>query len=203
MSYISLEANISVGKSTLLPKLAKILELNPIPEDLCEDGEFLKSLGEYNKDHSKAIDLQLSINNYRVRVAKDTFLGQHLVERSMLSDMVFTRVMRDRGDISHGDYKLFMALAEVKLSMMPPEIAVHLYCDPVVAFERMKLRSRAEESENTLEYLTALEDAHGDMLIDLCEKFDIPFLRLDYTDFLEPQVVADAIKTMRRILYVK
>ena len=100
MSYISLEANIGVGKSTLLPLLAKELDVNHVEEDLSEDSSFLKALGEYNKDSSTAIDLQLTINKYRVKVAKETLMGVHLVERSMLSDLVFAKVMCDMGDIS-------------------------------------------------------------------------------------------------------
>ena len=138
MSYISLEANISVGKSTLLPKIAELLNMNPIPEDLTKDGEFLKALAEFNEDPDKAIDLQLTINEYRVRVATGTFIGEHLVERSMMSDMIFAKVMNDRGDISNGDFRLFMAIAETKLSVLPPEMVVYLYCDPVVAYRRMK-----------------------------------------------------------------
>ena len=201
MSYISLEANISVGKSTLLPKIAELLNMNPIPEDLTKDGEFLKALAEFNEDPDKAIDLQLTINEYRVRVATGTFIGEHLVERSMMSDMIFAKVMNDRGDISNGDYKLFMALAEVKISVLPPEMVVYLYCDPVVAYRRMKDRNRPEESNNTLEYLMELGYAHDDMLPDLCDKFDIPLLRLDYTHFMDPKDVAHAIKTMRRLSY--
>ena len=199
MSYISLEANISVGKSTLLPKLAKELDMNHIPEDLGADGDFIKALAEFNEDPDKAIDLQITINEYRVKVAKETFIGEHIVERSMLSDLVFAKVMNDRGDISNGDYKLFTALAEVKISMLPPEMVVYLYCDPVVAYRRMKDRNRPEESNNTLEYLMELGYAHDDMLPDLCDKFDIPLLRLDYTHFMNPKDVSHAIKTMRRL----
>ena len=202
MSYISLEASIAVGKSTLLPKLAMELEMNPIEEDLSKDGEFLKALAAFNEDPTKAIDLQLTINSYRVKVVKDTFIDYHIVERSMLSDLVFAKVMRDRGDMSHGDYKLFIALAESKLEMLPPEIVVHLACDPLVAFNRMKGRGRPEESNNTLEYMIQLECAHEDILPDLCEKFKIPMLRLDYTNFMPAEDVATAIRTMRRVIYV-
>ena len=203
MSYISLEASIAVGKSTLLPKIAKELNMNPIPEDLAYDGEFLKALDKFNKDPDYAMDLQLTINDYRVKVAKETLIGEHIVERSMLSDMVFTKVMHDRGDINHGDYKLFMALAEVKLSMLPPEMAVYLHCDPQVAYRRMKARNRPEESNNQVEYMMELEYAHEDMLPDLCEKFSIPLVRLDYTHFMDEKLVADAIRTMRRAIHVE
>jgi deoxyadenosine/deoxycytidine kinase len=76
---------------------------------------------------------------------------------------------------------------------------VYLACDPEVSFKRMSERGRPEESNNTLEYITQLEDAHEDMLPDLCEKFDIPFLRLDYTHFMRPGEVAESILTIKRL----
>ena len=78
-------------------------------------------------------------------------------------------------------------------------MVVYLYCDPVVAYRRMKDRNRPEESNNTLEYLMELGYAHDDMLPDLCDKFDIPLLRLDYTHFMNPKDVSHAINTMRRL----
>ena len=203
MSYISLEASIAVGKSTLLPKIAELLNMNAVPEDLAQDGGFIKALSDFNKNPDMAMDLQLTINEYRVRVAKETFIGEHIVERSMLSDLVFAKVMNDRGDISNGDYKLFMALAEIKISMLPPAMVVYLHCDPQVAYRRMKGRNRPEESNNTVEYLMELEYAHEDLLPDLCEKFGIPMLRLDYTNFMDPQQVVDSINVMRKLIYAK
>ena len=203
MSYISLEANISVGKSTLLPQLGIELEITPLEEDLSSDGAFLTALGNYNENPDLALDLQLTINAYRVKVAKQTLMGEFLVERSMLSDMVFARVMNQRGDISNGDYKLFMTLSEHSLTLFPPEIVVHLACDPEVAYSRMLGRGRPEESNNNLEYMTQLEAAHEDMLPDLCDKLNLPLVRLDYTNFMKPERVAAAINRMRRLINVK
>ena len=200
MSYISLEANIGVGKSTLLPLVAEELRLLPVEENLGSDGAFLVALGNYNENPSLALELQLTINDYRREVARFTLFDQHIVERSMLSDMVFTKVMHDRGDISLGDYKLFMATANNRLSVFKPRIAVQLMCDPDVAFNRMKGRARAEESNNDLEYITQLENAHLDMLPDLCWNFSIPLIQIEYTNYGDPKEIAHSINAVRNTI---
>jgi len=203
MSYISLEANIGVGKSTLLPELAKVIGYNPIEEDLSKDGKFLTALGEYNKDKSKAINLQLTISEFRTEVAKKTMIGKHIVERSILSDLVFASVMNKRGDISNGDYKLYKSLAETNLKRYPPDMAIYLFCEPEISYERLRGRDREEESSVTLQYVTELEDTHIDMLPDLCEKYTIPLLTLDYTKFLTPESVANSINRFKEMIYVE
>ena len=202
MSYISLEANISVGKSTLLPELARELGIPAIQEDLGANSSFLKALGEFNADPTMAINLQLTINEYREQVAISTLMDCHLVERSMLSDIVFTKVMNDRGEITNGDFRLFMAVAEPRLIRFPPAIVVQLACDPYTSFNRMQQRNRPEESNNTLEYITQLEDAHEDLLPNLCDEYEIPLIRIEYTNFKDPKDVAEAIDIIRRMIYV-
>ena len=203
MSYISLEANIGVGKSTILPLIAEELRLLPVVEDLGSDSAFLVALGNFNRDPSLALDLQLTINDYRAALARKTTFDQHIVERSMLSDMVFTKVMHDRGDISLGDFKLFNATASHRLSIFKPRIAVHLMCDPEVAFNRMLGRGRAEESNNDLEYITQLENAHMDMLPDLCWNFSIPLIQIDYTNYGDPKEIAHSITAVRNTINAK
>ena len=63
--YISLEASIGVGKSTLLPSLAKELGITPVEEDLASGGEFLTALGKFNEDKTQAFQLQITINKLR------------------------------------------------------------------------------------------------------------------------------------------
>ena len=200
MSYISIEANIGVGKSTLVPLLAKELDMVHVVEDLSSEGAFLTALGNYNENADLALELQLAINDYRVGVAKNTVMGLHVVERSMMSDMVFAQVMNQRGDISNGDLRLFEAVSMAKLSLFSPEVCVYLACDPIISFERMQMRGREEESNNTLEYLTQLEDAHMDILPQLCDKLNIPLLIVGYTDFGDPVEIAHAINAIRRTL---
>ena len=203
MSYISLEANIGVGKSTLLPLLAEELRLLPIIEDLGSDSAFLAALGNFNRDPSLALELQLTINDYRADLARKTLFDQHIVERSMLSDMVFTKVMHDRGDISLGDFKLFNATASHRLSIFKPRIAVHLECSPIEAYERMRGRNRDEESNNSYNYIEQLEFAHREMLPDLCDAFSIPLITIEYTNYGDPKDIAHSINAVRNTINAK
>lgn len=199
--YISLEANIGVGKSTLLPKLAKIMKMIPVEENLEKDGDFLKALGEFNEDSSKAYELQMTINRYRVGVSDDTRSGSYILERSMLSDIVFATVMYQMGDISESEFKLFSAISEGQLAKNAPDVAVYLACDPKVSYERLRSRGREEESNVTLDYVTQLENAHETILAELCYKLDIALVRLDYTEFQSPEAVADATQRMLNLVH--
>ena len=195
--YISLEASIGVGKSTLLPKLAEVMGITAVEEDLTSGSEFLAALGEFNKDKSKALNLQVTLNKIRNELAKSHLVGEYLTERSMLSDIVFTKVMADSGFMSQGDYRLFYSMAIENLRANPPATVVYLACDAQNAYDRMISRGRAEESTNDLQYMIDLEAAHEDMLVDMCAELDIPFIRFDYNNFVEADIVADAINRIQ------
>ncbi len=195
--YISIEASIGVGKSTLLPKLADELGLTPVQEDLSEGSDFLAALDAFNKDKTKAIDLQLTINKWRNKLAKNHMVGEYLTERSMLSDIVFAHVMVDSGYLTRGDFNLFQALAMSNVEKNPPEVVVYLACDPLVAYERMMERARPEEDKVDLQYLVDLEEAHEDLLVDFCDTLNIPFVRIDYTHFGDAAVIAEAVNRMQ------
>ena len=177
--------------------------MNPVDENLENDSAFLKALGEFNKDSSKAINLQIAINEYRVGVAKTTLMGEHLLERSMLSDMVFAVVMNVRGDISNGDFKLFMTYSKSKVMMLPPQIVVYLSCTPEAAYDRMRSRNRAEESNVSIEYMSQLEEAHSFILPDLCEAMDIPMIEINYTNYGDPKDIAHSINAVRNTINAK
>ena len=191
--YISLEASIGVGKSTLLPSLAQELGMIPVEENLAEGSEFLTALGEFNKDKSKALKLQITINKMRNKLAKTHLIGEHLVERSMFSDIVFTKVMYDAGYMTLGEFNLFYAMAMENVKTNPPEVVIHLACDAHIAYDRMRSRGREEEDKNSLQYMIDLEDAHEDMLVDMCAELDIPLIRIDYNHFVEAREVAESV----------
>ena len=195
--YISLEASIGVGKSTLLPMLAEELGITAVEEDLTSGSEFLEALDKFNKDKSKALNLQVTLNKIRNRLAKSHLVGEYLTERSMLSDIVFTKVMADSGFMPKSDYRLFYSMAMENLRNNPPETVVFLACDAQVAYDRMMSRGRSEESNNDLQYMIDLEEAHEDMLVEMCSDLDIPFIRLDYNSFVDPKIVANSINRMQ------
>ena len=195
--YISLEASIGVGKSTLLPSLAKELGITPVEEDLASGGEFLTALGKFNEDKTQAFQLQITINKLRNELAKTHMIGEYLTERSMFSDIVFTKVMYNSGFMTQNEYNLFYSMAIANVQMNPPSVVVHLACEPKVAFARMVSRARSEETTNDLQYMIDLENAHEDMLVEMCADLDIPFVRIDYNHFVDAKIVADAINRIQ------
>tara|TARA_B110000285_G_scaffold116746_1_gene132305 strand:- start:357 stop:965 length:609 start_codon:yes stop_codon:yes gene_type:complete len=194
--YISLEASIGVGKSTLLPHLAKELGVTPVEEDLVTGSDFLTALGAFNEDKTKSFQLQITINKIRNKLAKSHMIGEYLTERSMLSDIVFTEVMHNSGFMTKNEFQLFQAMATANVMLNPPAVCVHLACDAQVAYDRMASRGRSEESTNDLQYMIDLEAMHENRLVEMCAGLDIPFIRIDYNNFVDAKVVADAINRM-------
>lgn len=182
MSYVSISGNIGTGKSTLLDALWED-GYNVTPEDT--GPEFLEHLDHYNQDPTYAIHLQNYINNYRFYDAiHSTRSKYHYVhERCMADDIVFTTVMYGRGEIERDAAMQFITCAGNRLWEYPPEKIIYLYCEPEVGYERMRSRGRPEESQQTLNNIAELEEAHMRVLPVIAEDIGIEFVEVDWTHY--------------------
>jgi deoxyadenosine/deoxycytidine kinase len=196
---ISIEGPIGIGKSTLVDSLWGPLSAVPHMEEL--DERFLFLLGEYNKDGSKAINLQNHILEMRTRLItslQDNPDGRiHILERSSISDIVFANVMYSQGSMSHEQMADYMERASDALRSNCPDLVIQLSCTPEVAFNRAIARGRPEENDNDLEYFEMLHEEHETLIPEWCRELDIPVMRFDCTmDYPDPLLIS------REILYV-
>ena len=176
---VSVEANIGTGKSTFLKIFGNKWpdKFNIIYEPLDEwqntysDGD-KNILGMFYGNKPRwSYTFQTNafitrIQKYQSEKVQDKI---NLTERSILSDHhIFANMLRDDGEINTIEWKLYenwFNWLNKKFDAQPQQI-IYLRCDPETAYERMKKRSRSEETTISLEYLTRLHEYHDRWLLN-------------------------------------
>jgi hypothetical protein len=192
---VSIEGSIGTGKSTLLAQLSHILDCKIYPERL--DDTFLKCLGDFNRDpHRYATALQEHVMRMRIDLAKEIQdkEGLHIIERSVISDVVFSYVMKGDGFLEQRFYNQYIEKARRELEERPLDLVLYLRADAEVSFLRQLDRGREEESNVSLEYLTNLERSHDIWIPMHTDYHNIPYEEIDYNTFIDPQEIADVIR---------
>lgn len=192
---VSIEGNIGTGKSTLMAQLSHILDCTIYPERL--DDVFLKCLGDFNEDPVRyAVPLQEHIMSMRIDLAKEIYgkEGLHIIERSVISDVVFASVMRNSHLIEQRFYNQYIVKARRELEERPLDLILYLRADAEVSFRRQLGRAREEESNVSLVYLADLKKSHDIWIPMHADYHNIPYEEVDYNTFIYPQEIADVIR---------
>jgi deoxyadenosine/deoxycytidine kinase len=193
MLKISVDGNISSGKSTLVSKLAEFF-----PKATGESGNSLFSLEIVPEPLEKWCNLNGHnlLDMFYKDSAKNNFLFQHYVQLTRLMDTVKgsadnepdssskTKVRVMERSLQNNRY-CFLELAKRNERMHPAEFTVlaewynfleknldlnldliiYLRIKPETAFSRMKARGRVEEDSCPFEYLRDLHESYEDWLI--------------------------------------
>jgi deoxyadenosine/deoxycytidine kinase len=192
---ISIEGSIGTGKSTLLAQLSHLLDCKIYPERL--DDTFLKCLGDFNEDPQRyAAALQEHIMRMRIDLAKEIHgkEGLHIIERSVISDVVFSCVMVEARFLSQHFYNQYVVKARRELEERPLDLVIYLRADAEVSFRRQLGRSRAEESNVSLTYLQELADSHDIWIPMHTDYHNIAYEEIDYNTFVDPEEIANVIR---------
>lgn len=187
MKIIAVEGNIASGKSTLLPKLAKAIGAEFIVEPVDTDGEFKRLLVAFlNGGVDERNAFQMYMTNQRADMLIDLDPnGLYVIERSLLSDLVFTHATMSHYENTpeeaqrHMDcYKHLIA----RLQDYPTiDLCLYLKTTPEVAQKRMIGRNRSGEVEGTsLDYLTDVSAFHDAVLPQVCRKAGTELLTVDW-----------------------
>lgn len=175
--FITVEGNIGSGKSTLLPKLAKAMGFTPILEPADTDPEFGRLLTELYENegcvHARN-NFQRYVTEQRFNMLKDLPEGDYIIERSLLSDLVFTHATMSNYEHTAEDAMLHMDCYKHLVSRLNeyPKMDLCVYLDvlPAVAKERIKKRGRESEQSLSLEYLEDIGSFHMAVLPQVCRK---------------------------------
>jgi deoxyadenosine/deoxycytidine kinase len=161
---ISIEGNISSGKSSVLLEIQKAIRLPVFLEPI----ESWTLLGKFYEDPSRwalAFNSEVLLSMYKF---KDNNYDS-LYERSPNSCRhVFTQLQYEQNQMTKEELGIFDKLYNT--FGWDQDVIIYIRTDPEVCFERMKQRNRECENEVSLEYLKDLARKHDDMISYLKEK---------------------------------
>lgn len=190
--FIVVEANIGVGKSTMLPRLVKKLnkrdgagkEWVELQEPV-DDPKFNKLLTKFydNPTPDNRIKFQMYITNRRYEMCKDLPKDKNYVlERSLLSDLVFSQANFLSMEQPDASYMSYYYDIKDKLSDYPKlDMCVYLHLDPITAYQRMRARGRDAEKELSYSYMTDIHKFHEACLPQICREYKIPMGTYDWS----------------------
>ena len=167
---ITVEGLIGSGKSTLGRSLVKYLK--GIGLDAVFYSEFVHQplLEQYIADMSKyGYGFQIIMVKERLRIyriaseaAKRGAIA--IVDRCMLGDIAFAKMLYDQGIISHDEWNIYLSLIK-KDKIIEPSLTIYLDCSAKEAFRRMVARSNdAEVGGYTLKYFQQLEKSYHQII---------------------------------------
>eukprot|EP00200_Dunaliella_tertiolecta_P006514 CAMPEP_0202345090 /NCGR_PEP_ID=MMETSP1126-20121109/4476_1 /ASSEMBLY_ACC=CAM_ASM_000457 /TAXON_ID=3047 /ORGANISM="Dunaliella tertiolecta, Strain CCMP1320" /LENGTH=549 /DNA_ID=CAMNT_0048936341 /DNA_START=235 /DNA_END=1885 /DNA_ORIENTATION=+ len=177
---LSVEGNISVGKSTFLNHLqaSSVLEgkLQIVPEPVAKwqcvgEGQVNLLMEFYKAPERFAYTFQNYVFLTRVVQERESYIAPEpcrLLERSIFCDrMVFVRACHAAKFMNDTELSIYDAWFDPVLNTLPtlvPNGFVYLRAQPEVCHQRLQRRARQEETTVQLEYLQELHQCHEDWL---------------------------------------
>ena len=201
MKIITVEGNIGSGKSTLLPELAKALGYTYLVEPVDTDPEFKRLLGEFCSK-PKCVYARNAFQMYITNQRADVFNnvdpnGKYLIERSLLSDLVFTHACMANYESTPEDAQHHMDSYKHLISRLMDypriDICLYLKTTPMVSYTRMRQRGRVEEKKVPFSYIKDLSAFHDAVLPQACRKSETKLVEVQWDEFKTPTWV---IQTM-------
>jgi deoxyadenosine kinase len=104
-------------------------------------------------------------------------------------------MLYESGKISELDFTTYRKLfSDMTNFLHRPDIIVYLDVDPQVAKQRILARGRECEKDLPVEYLVKLREGYEEWLTDIGRR--VPVLRLDWSEFIDPKLVAGQVRAM-------
>lgn len=164
---ISLEGNIAAGKTTIIKRLGtlgspNITTLREPLNNWCAFHNMNLLEAAYNKPKKWAAAFQ----TYAITTMAKNHLKQapiKIMERSMESiKNVFIQAHKKQANFPTVQGDILLELIELISSELPTAVNMYIYLrtEPSVAYERLRMRNRAEEQNVSLDYLQLLHELH-------------------------------------------
>lgn len=201
-NIIILEGLIGVGKSTLGACLYQFLLNCGIESKWFNEPINDKLLKLYISDMNKyAFSFQTIVARERLNIYKEAVKWSKkgfvvFIDRSLIGDMSFAIMQRNKGYISTKEFEVYLNL--ISDQVQEPHCTLFLDCSPKVAWERMKERGQKEEvSGYSLAYFEDLNRAYSEAF----NRSEIKRLSINWE---EKQPIVNGqltVKTCKNILY--
>jgi deoxyadenosine/deoxycytidine kinase len=147
---INLAGVVGVGKSSLSEYLQ--VEGFTVFKEPVFDNPLLDKF-YYNKQRY-SFPLQIFFLNKRFElIKKASHIKNTVLDRSILEDTIFAKMLYDSGDMEKEEFYIYMELFKNMLNhVKPPELMVYLRVSPEEAIRRINKRGRDFEVKNSTEY---------------------------------------------------
>lgn len=204
---IAVEGNIGVGKSSLLPRLGELIPgtWEVLDERVDEDPEFKALLDSFYKDPNKQAHLQSWITHRRLQEFQ-SLSGKsvnYLFERSFLGELVFCHANFMRHEKPSGQFMGYYYNIVSALKQCRYDAVVYLKASPERCYERIRYRSRKEESIIDYDYVRHLHACYETHLPESARVLNIPVLTIDWENFGSADAISAQLSALLEDATVK
>jgi deoxyadenosine/deoxycytidine kinase len=179
---ITIEGLIGAGKSTIGRSLVKYLKGLGLKAKFYSEFMHQPLLAQYIQDMGKyGYSFQVIMVRERLRIyqkaSDDAKTGViAIVDRCILGDLAFAKMLYDREIITPDEWKIYLSLIR-REKIIEPSLTIYLNCSAEESFRRMVERSNnAEVKGYTLDYFKKLEKSYNQIITGI----NPPLKRVDW-----------------------
>lgn len=200
--YIAITGSIGVGKSTLTDFLCRTYKVTPFFEPN-DENPYLADFYKDMKTWAFRSQVFFLTHKFRIHQELDRTSGTVVQDRTIYEDAeIFARNLHLTGKLDARDFATYSELYRTILkAIRPPDLLIHLRCNPKTQKARIKLRGREMEQAIPAAYLKKL----GVLYEEWFERFDAApklVLETDKMDYLTDLVHRiDVLKEIERHLH--
>lgn len=156
---ISIDANIGAGKTTIIQRLNDELRIPIFLEPVNEWKELLELYYNDQKRWAFTLNTQVLLSFDKWKDNKYTAI----YERSSLScKHIFAKLNHEDNNINDIEMNIFNKLYN-NLSVIP-DVLIYLKTDPLIAYNRIKIRSRECEKNIELSYIKNVHSKYEELI---------------------------------------
>jgi deoxyadenosine/deoxycytidine kinase len=201
---VYVEGNIGTGKTTFLQFLDKNINdstvvYEPVDEWITlKDSDGKNILQKFYEDQNRwSFAFQMNSFISRIKKIENSKSELNFIERSVFTDNeCFATNCYENGKMTKLEYNIYSRWHNwlCEKFEMKPKVFIYLKALPEVSFERIKNRSRSEETGITLDYLKQLHTLHEEwMLRNIENGAKVLYLDVNH-NFYESEKESEKIK---------
>lgn len=174
--YVVIEGPIGVGKTTLVKRMAQLLDARTVLE-VFEENPFLADFYSDAQRHAFQTEMFFLLSRYQ---QQESFAQEDLFSRFSVSDYLFQKCRLFAAmTLREHEYQLFSRVYQVLSNNVPtPDLVIYLHAPLDVLMQRIEERGRPYERNIEQGYLRRLQAGYTDLFSGYS---DTPLLTVDTT----------------------
>ena len=166
MGYrVNIAGVVGVGKSSLTNLIWDKWKFVPFREPVFDN----PLLDKFYYDKKRyAFPLQVFFLNKRFEMCKKSLeYDSSVMDRSIIEDTIFAKMLRDSGDMDPYEYQIYRELfINMMEHVVQPDLMVYLKVQPEEAVRRIRKRGREYEVKNDTDYWYTLSQNYNEFFYD-------------------------------------